>query len=407
MTHSDANDQVAAADRKTSRRDWVLLPLISLLTISLLAIGTELIARSFFTSKGTLAACEILNDPLGQHGVPDSACKAKLPESSMIEYKFNRCGHRSGLECGRKSDGSYRIVTTGASAVMGFGVRQEDDFSELLTTKLSRLTGRRIEVYNSAFAVHYGGTPRVIAQRFNDLLGPKPDMILWSFGPNDVEFSSILTVQDNIPIEKAHTSLMTTILRLRESVGGFTPQAMGRAAHIISEHTFSTLMLQHYLYESQSIYVEHFLMADDEEQGFLKSEPSAEWRSHLQEFDGYAAQIEGRAKAAGIPLVAVFVPSRAQAAMISMGKWPAGYDPYKMGEQVRRIITSHGGTYIDILPGYRTLPNPEREYLPVDGHPNADGHAMIAALLAKGLTDGTVPALKAAWAQQAAFEQGK
>jgi hypothetical protein len=32
---------------------------------------------------------------------------------------------------------------------------------------------------------------------------------------------------------------------------------------------------------------------------------------------------------------------------------------------------------------------------------------MIAALLAKGLTDGTVPALKAAWAQQAAFEQGK
>jgi hypothetical protein len=93
--------------------------------------------------------------------------------------------------------------------------------------------------------------------------------------------------------------------------------------------------------------------------------------------------------------------------MISMGEWPAGYDPYKLDEELRSIITSHGGIYIDILPDLRNIPNPEQHYFPVDNHPDADGDAMISGMLAKELTGGAIPARKAATLPQAAQEQSR
>ena len=92
--------------------------------------------------------------------------------------------------------------------------------------------------------------------------------------------------------------------------------------------------------------------------------------------------------------------------MISLGKWPAGYDPYKLGEEVRAIVTSHGGAYIDILPDFRTVPDPEQYYYPIDNHPDARGHAIIADMLAKELTSGAVPTFTAVDQTLPAIEKG-
>jgi len=108
------------------------------------------------------------------------------------------------------------------------------------------------------------------------------------------------------------------------------------------------------------------------------------------------ASIENQAKAAGVPLVTVLVPDRAQAAMISMGEWPEGFDPYKLNNQVRSIVVSHGGIYVDIFAGFRTVPNPEQGYFLIDGHPNAQGHLLVSELLAQQLMSGVIPPLKAA-----------
>jgi hypothetical protein len=144
---------------------------------------------------------------------------------------------------------------------------------------------------------------------------------------------------------------------------------------------------------------------DDAKVGYLKSELSAEWQKRLNEFDSNFAKIEAQARDAGVPLVVVLMPGRAHAAMISMGEWPGGFDPYKLDEELRAIITSHGGTYIDVLPDIRIVPNPELGYFPVEGHANARGNAMLSELLAKELTRGTVPALRAADQPQTAVEQ--
>jgi hypothetical protein len=77
-----------------------------------------------------------------------------------------------------------------------------------------------------------------------------------------------------------------------------------------------------------------------------------------------------------------------------MGEWRPEFDPFKLGNELRSIITSHGGIYIDILPDFRNIPNPEQGYYPVEGHLNGRGHAIIARLLAKELTIGAVPALR-------------
>ena len=163
-------------------------------------------------------------------------------------------------------------------------------------------------------------------------------------------------------------------------------------------------LLQEFVYQSQYQYVEAYLRKGDSEAGFLQSEPSAEWRNYLQYLDIYAAKLEEMAKASGVPLAVVFVPNRAQAALISMGHWPPGLSPYKLGAELRSIVVSHGGTYIDILPEFRNIPNPEQYYYPVDGHPNARGHALLARLLASELANG-VPALKPAVQLPNALEQ--
>jgi hypothetical protein len=81
--------------------------------------------------------------------------------------------------------------------------------------------------------------------------------------------------------------------------------------------------------------------------------------------------------------------------MLSMGEWPAGFDPYKLNNDLRAMIERHGGRYLDILPGFRNLPNPEQYYFPVDGHLDAGGQRIVADLMAKELDNGNIPALKA------------
>jgi hypothetical protein len=127
----------------------------------------------------------------------------------------------------------------------------------------------------------------------------------------------------------------------------------------------------------------------------------------LTHLDSIAADIEGRAKDAGVPIVVVLVPNRAQAAMLSMNNWPAGYNPYKLDDELRSIVTCHGGIYISIARYYREVPAPELKYFPIDGHPDADGHAMLTWMLAKELTAGSIPELRITALRQTELEQNK
>jgi hypothetical protein len=382
-------------EKELPRRDWILLPALGLTTAVLLVCSTELIARQIYTLSRTRGEdCMVLNSSsksLG--GTPNSVCWEKIPEGKLTEYRFNSSGYRADTDFGPKMPGTFRIVVIGSSFVVGARVSIEEAFATRLSPELSQLTGQTVEIVNEGMA-GAAGYPSVVDLRFKDALAAKPDMILRIVTPWDIQNQSA-----SIPTSDRDTRPTAQESRVAEFV-----------LRILDHQWRAAFMLRHLLYETQSQYVKSFLMGGGDSHyntGFLRAEPNAEWKNHLLRFDSDDAGVEERVKAAGVPLVAVFLPLRAQAAMISMGEWSAEFDPFKLDNELRSIITSHGGIYIDILPEFRNIPNPEQGYYPVEGHLNARGHAIIARLLAKELTSGAVPALRVSAQPQAAQEYGK
>ena len=161
MIQSKANDPRGLKEAKLRRRDWILLPMISLLTICCISVSTELIARSMFPAEGAVGeTCMIVNDPsIGSQGIPNCVCWEKVPEGELTEYRFNSSGYRNDVEFGPKPPGTYRIVVGGSSYALGYGVPIEKTFATLLPVKLSQITGRRIELYNEGRA---GGGPQFL-----------------------------------------------------------------------------------------------------------------------------------------------------------------------------------------------------------------------------------------------------
>jgi hypothetical protein len=221
-------------------------------------------------------------------------------------------------------------------------------------------------------------------------------MVLWIITPADVmNMGAEAPAPRLAPIANQPPAVqrrpLTAWQKAEEAITGGT--VMNRVqAHW--DQTTAALVLKHFLYGSQSpgAYIASYLQ-NEGDAGFLRITPNAHWQRSLALFRLAAIATEEQARAAHVPLVATLIPNRGQAAMISAGEWPAGYDPYKLDNELRTIIESQGGTYIDILPDFRTLPDPEQHYYPVDGHPDPDGHAMIAGFLAKALTGGAVPTL--------------
>jgi len=385
-----------------------LLPLISLLTIVVLAGTTELIARwKFKESPPFNLACMGPVDPVtGVRALPNCACWDKGIESQWVEYRFNNCGHRAGIECGAKPTGVYRIVMTGSSFAMGHHIQRERSFAALLPTELSRETGRTIELYNASMV---SVTPHVAALRMDDVLSANPDMILLIITPFDVEKEGVQNLPVSSPMHNSSV-LAKFWFRVRAAFSSKPiPDAFKELFDIALEivHPRSVVMLRHYLFESRSQYLRSTLIDEDDSSGFLRAKPSAAWRERLQLVDRDVAEIARRTKTAGVPLAVALVPSRAGAAMIPMSEWPAGFDPFKLDNELRSITETHGGIYIDILPDFRNLLNPERHYFPVDGHPDAEGHALISRFLTMELTNGSVPALRIAGQPQEAWEQAR
>jgi hypothetical protein len=293
------------------------------------------------------------------------------------------------MECGPKAAGVYRIVMTGSSAAMGMRVEQRQSFAALLPEALSEKTGRRVELYNASIGAKFSHRA---ALGFNEVLAARPDLILWILMPADVAGSSPVQAKPEEIGERKSKSLAERMsLRAKQIVG--SDSGMNALADLYMRSR-TALLLEHFLYQSESLYVPAALAGKESDVGFLRDPMGALWNERLRQVDSDAATMEGQARDAGIPFVAAYVPTRAQAAMVSMRHWPTGFDPYKLDDRLRAIIESHGGKYVDTLPEFWAIPNAGRFYFPMDGHPNAEGHAELARLLAKQLGSGVVPALR-------------
>jgi hypothetical protein len=390
MPPPSTKDATPVQETKLPRRDWILLPVLCLLTLLGTASAIEWVARRVFSeSKTGLGSCLIFDDPTtGVRARPNSVCMEKAPEVPWVEYRFNGAGYRSEREFAPKQPGVYRIVITGSSVVLGERVNQEQSMAALLPRQLTNATGHPVELLNEGMGFGYTHNT---ALRFNDVLKTRPDLILWVLTPGDVQTAAFVLPPAN-PVMLSSMSFVEKVRRRWKAE--FGSRSFPDAISELFSRTRTATLLRHFLYESRSQYLKSYLTAGDDVD-FLRAGMTPEWQKRMRMVDSDAATMEARARAAGIPFAAVLVPQRGQAALLSMGEWPPDLDPFGLDNQLRRMIEAHGGIYIDILPDYRNLPHPEDAYLPVDGHPNAAGQAMIATLLTRELTTGVIPALKA------------
>jgi hypothetical protein len=398
-------------DEKEARlpmRDWILLPVIALLTIMLLAASTELTARWLFpVSQTDLKNCYLEDDPSGDAPAkPDSVCTERIAESPFpVEYRYDLHGHRAGAELGPRRPDALRIVMLGSSMAFGLYIPEQMTFAALLPGELSRQTGKNVELYNESTGGKFRGGPFPIKDSvlgFQNVVAAGPDVILWIITPMDIEDSEQGTpaLKSKVPDSEGPVQMETSAgtrdiwSRLGNSVAQGTVWTKLRSRW---EQSRSFLVLEHFLIanESPNQYAESYLQ-NGIDADFLKTEPSAHWQDLLKNFESQAEEFEKQAGDAEIPFVAVLLPNRAQAAMISTNSWPPGYDPYKLEGELRTVIEDHGGTFVDVLPDFRTEPDPWIHYFPVDGHLNVQGHAMVSRMLAKELTAGVVPLLTTA-----------
>ena len=215
---------------------------------------------------------------------------------------------------------------------------------------------------------------------FQEILALQPDLILLPITPYEVEKAgSVLPPAD---------PRMTSAVVLKQLRNG---QWMQLVTTALGESR-SNLLGDYVFFSSRDQYLKQAL-APGSPTEYLKSDPTIAWQSKLKQLDRDIADLTEHTFAAGIPLAITVIPRRAQAAMISQGNWPDGFDPYLFGEQMKVMAEHHHAIYIDILHDYEKQPNPENGYLLMDGHLNSDGHSLVADLLAKKLASGAVPGL--------------
>ena len=378
MSELEADIDRTRNEAERPRRDWLVLPLLAVLTMCLIGMATELTSKMTFPEPASdLNTCLVTNDrSTGVRAIPNSVCRDGVAESGLVEMKFNSYGYRSGSDCGPKQPGTYRIVLLGSSYAMGFGVPQEATYGARLPADLEERTGRKVELCNEGLVWE---VPRVVSMRFDTVLAAKPDLILWTITTWDIENTSLVLPED----------LQANVGDGIQS-GNLNRQPKPDPPFDLNQTSF-LIFLRHYLWKSQSRYVQDILRAHP---GYLAKQPGAQLEGKLRQFGVYAREIEEKANTAGVPLVTALLPHRVHVALISIGEWPSSIDPYNLDSELRATIETRGESYIDVLPGFKTIANPENYFLPVDGHPTADGHALLSRLLAKELTSGAVPALK-------------
>jgi len=366
----EPGDLVSSHERRSRRRwDWLFLPLLSVFTImGLVVFGDVLQQRAFRAQDHSWASCVVFDPSLNSlRGIPNSTCLYKHPEFPILEYKFNRCGDYANQDCGPKPANTYRIVMIGSSFAMGLGVEKSQTFASLLPAEITKRTQKRVELYNMSMLWQ---VPRVVNRRFPEVLAKGPDLVLWAITPWDLEKDTQL-----LPDE------IRTIL---PKEGENESRTAGKGL---------SFLISHFIAKSKSHYLRSITEGDDDTVGYLRASLSTKWTMRLDSLDTDLKQVVFQAKAAGVPLAVTLLPNRPTSALVSTTELPPGFAPYNLDAQLRRMVQRDGGIYVEILPGLRSIPDPEQNYFPLDGHPDKRGHLVLADLLADGLTQGEFPPL--------------
>jgi hypothetical protein len=363
---------------KLSRRDLIILPCLSLLTVLMLLIGCEAAARFFFPLSEE-DTCIVSDSNIGFRFRPNCTAHMKVAEGPWVTNQYNECGYRTHSSCAPPPAGTARIAVIGASASLGLFVNYDQTFATRTAVELTRRCHRPVEIQNLGRQIC---SPACVFHRMDEALALHPDVVVLSISPHDLETMAHQEVVDRyLPIAPTRPSLMdrnkgADAKRLQKLVTG----------------SRSVIAVEHFLFQDPATYLKMYLVYGDKAD-FLRPPFTAAWQHRFADFDLILGEMAAKAHAANVPFVLVEIPSLAQISILSLHNPPAGVDAYAINRELAAISARHGVQFVDVLDTFRNTPASNKDFYMVDGHLNADGEALISAPLADKLAESGIPVL--------------
>lgn len=361
------------------RRDLVILPALSILTIVFLLVSSELTARHFYPESDGRDPCVVGDPTIGFKFRPNCTSRAKLAEGPWVVYHYNECGYRTKESCGPKPSGTTRIALIGSSTARGDSVEYNETFATRAARDLTRMCGHPVEVQNLGRGHCYLGCE---FHRVDEALALNPDLVVMPVSPPELEQldpTHIPDVYKPIPSTQFSTA---------------APEKLGllKRTHTLVNNSRAVTVLEHFLFQDPSTYLRLYMVYGDRAD-FLRSPLSAGWEERLEGFDSVLGEMAEKIHAAHVPFVLIEMPSVAEASVLALQEPPPKVDPYLLNERLGQISLRHGVQFVSVLKAFRRTPGSNKFFFMVDGHMNGDGQALVSDALVDKLTAGPNPAL--------------
>jgi hypothetical protein len=333
------------------KRDYILLPLIVLATIVLLLGCGEILARVFWAEHLDNACA--YQTPLGKRFRANCSSPEKAVEGPWTTSVDNECGYRTTESCVVRGPDQLRVVVLGSSAARGALVAYEHTFAARASAALTGACRRIVDFQNL-------GTEAADLDR-NDLriseaLALKPTAIVIVIGPYDIEHLKETT-------QGAATA-------------GFQFNLHDLDAQLRKSRLF--LVGQHYLYRDPAVQIAAFLRNGDESSRYLQNPLPETWRKQVDDVGALLGRITAQTAPANVPVLLFYLPTRTQAALAISKYARPGIDTAALGEALRATATQNGVAFVDTTPDFAGARDFGSLFYQADGHPTAEGHAVIA-----------------------------
>jgi len=164
------------------RRDFLILPLISLLTVVLMTGMAEILSRQIWVEK-MFNDCLYKDPILGLRSRANCSTQLKNIEGPWIRYEVNACGYRGTTPCGPKPTGTLRVVIMGNSVAFGLDVPYDQYFASLSASDLSKIWRHPVEFQNMGGVGPEWSKNDVV---LNEMISLKPDAVFYLVVPFDL-----------------------------------------------------------------------------------------------------------------------------------------------------------------------------------------------------------------------------
>ena len=369
-----------ASSTKLPRRDLVILPLLSFLTIAFLLAGCEITARHFFADQET-DSCQVDDSTIGFKFRPHCTTRVKTAEGPWVENYYNDCGYRTKEPCGPTPTGSTRVALIGSSVAEGWLVDYDHTLAARAAVDLTKRCRRPVQIQNLGRQYCSVGC---MFHRVDEALALKPDVLVVAISPYDIETTTDADVADRFkPIPALHSSQIEIAKAHKKRL------LLERLQGMVKDSR-TAVAAEHYLFQDPETYLKMYLVYGDRA-GFLRPPFSPAWEERLKNVDLLLGEIAQKARNAHVPLVLVEMPSLPQVSIVTSSKPPPQVSASALNERLNDIAQKYGIVYVDPLNTFRHSPGANKDFYVVNGHLNGDGYAYISAPLVDRLTRGPNP----------------